>query len=476
MKKYSLKGYIAYAVAIFILVITNSCSTLNKNESTNSAYILYNANIVNVKDGTISKSDAIVIDKGTIKHIGSAIDLKKSFAKNNQYNLSGRYVIPGLWDMHVHVDKLSRDYEHSERMLSLFTLNGVTSIREMGGDYEKISRLKSATKTNSLLPSLYNAGPIFENKKWLDRLALDDPELASERIGIADPSRVSGVLDSILKLDIDFIKIRTAASDSVFFELADQCKKKGIKLCGHIDGKVDLYEAVKSGINSIEHVDIFQLKEKDMTDSKMDSIVSLMEDLKTGYCPTLLVFKTLRIYSLKKAHEFLQDSTDSKFPMRAYASQRLIEKSDQSVGWAVSAKKVVPWEDWEVSFLRFADKIVKSNVPILAGTDGSNALILPGFSLLTELEMYQNELHMTPLHVLQSATMNAANFFELSHKTGYIKEGYDADLVILEKNPLENIKNLRSIYNVIKSGKIIDQNERKKRLKKVRDYNINNRL
>jgi imidazolonepropionase-like amidohydrolase len=125
----------------------------------------------------------------------------------------------------------------------------------------------------------------------------------------------------------------------------------------------------------------------------------------------------------------------------------------------------------ETNFLKFANKIVSNNVLVLAGTDGANALVLPGFSLHEELKLYDSELKMTPLQILQSATINPVKYFGLQN-TGLVKEGFIADLVVLDKNPLENIDNIQTINSVIKSGKLISNTEINKQLKMIRKYNI----
>ena len=204
--------------------------------------------------------------------------------------------------MHAHIDKLSTDFEHSKSMLSLFTLNGITSIREMGGNWSKIKKLQEASNQSHFLPSIFTAGPILENKAFVDWVAKvdNDPEFKKQRVRIGTPLEVERIIDSVIKLGVDFLKIRTAASKEVFFEIAKQAELKGIKFAGHVDAKVNLYEAVKSGISSLEHLDIFQLSS--MSDTKMDAIVLLMKEMKTGYSPTLTYFKKHRIYDLSLIH------------------------------------------------------------------------------------------------------------------------------------------------------------------------------
>ena len=448
------------------LILFYACS--NPKKINKAALLINNASIINVTDGSLLKGRSILIDNGVIQSIGTYAQLRNLALKKNHIDIEHKYVIPGLWDMHAHIDKLSIDFEHSKSMLSLFTLNGVTSIREMGGNWSKIKELQEASNQSHFLPSIFTAGPILENKAFVDWVAKvdNDPEFKKQRVRIGTPLEVERIIDSVIRLGVDFLKIRTAASKEVFFEVAKQAKLKGIKFAGHVDAKVDLYEAVKSGISSLEHLDIFQLSS--MSDSKMDSIVLLMKQLKTGYSPTLTYFKKHRIYDRTKIKSFLNDSTYSTFPKRGYVSKRLLEKSLLAIKRSEGSK--VPWKKMESNFLKFAKKIVNNNVHLLAGTDGANALVLPGFSLHEELKLYHSALKMTPLQILQSATINPAKYFDLQN-SGLVKEGFIADLVVLDKNPLESIDNIQSINSVIKSGKLISNAAINKQLKMVRMYN-----
>ncbi|MEH6535774.1 MAG: amidohydrolase family protein [Psychroserpens sp.] len=450
-----------------LLIFLYGCSDSKKVSE--SALLIYNANIINVIDGSILSGQSILIDNGIIQSIGTHASMKNLALENNHINIENKYIIPGMWDAHVHIDKLSNDIEHSSRMLSLYTLNGITSIREMGGNWSKIKKLKEKSMQLYYLPTIFTAGPIFENKAFVDWVVKqdNDVEFGQQRIGISTPEEVPFLLDSVLKLGVDFIKVRTAASPDTFFEIAKQCKKNGVKFCGHVDAKVDLYDAVNSGISSLEHVDIFQLT--GMTESKMDSIVLLMKTLNTYYCPTLTYFKQHRIYNKDTIKAFLSDSTFTTYRKRAYASKSLLDKSKQAIGWAEESQ--VPWKKMESNSLKFGKKIVESNISILAGTDGANALVLPGLSLFEELKLYETEFQMDNLSILQTATINPAKYFNIQD-IGLVKEGFIADLVILDKNPIENIENIKTTNSVIKSGKLITKDEIHKRFKKIRKYNM----
>lgn len=462
-KKLSVSSLIAW-----LILSLYSCNSPNK--ASENAILLYNTNIISVNDGSIQEKKAILIDSGEIKSIGEYQVLKDRVNPENHFNYENKYVIPGLWDAHVHIDKLSDDMSHSESMLSLYTLNGVTSIREMGGNWPVIKTLKQKSTQSNFLPTIYSAGPIFENKAFIDWVVEidNDIEFGKQRIGVSAPEEVSSLIDSVLNLGVDFIKVRTAASPEVFFEIAKQCKKHNVKFCGHVDAKVDLYDAVNSGISSLEHLDIFQLT--GMSDSKMDSIVSLMKERNTSYCPTLSYFKQHRIYDKEEIKAYLYDSTNSSYPDRAYASERLLDKSKHAISGA--EKSPVPWKAMESNFLKFGKKIAEADVSILAGTDGANALVLPGFSLHEELKLYETELNMDNLSIIQSATINPAKYFGLKN-LGQVKEGFVADLVILDENPLNKIDYIKGVHAVVKSGNLISQKTINNRLRSLQQYNRN---
>lgn len=459
-----MKNYVL-STLFLLLLLSISCTTPNEN-----AILLYNVNIIDVQDGSIDSNKAILIENDRIKTIGSFESLKKSASKQNQFDYSGKFVIPGLWDSHVHIDKLSKDPVHAEDMLSLYTLNGVTSIREMGGDWAIIKPMREKAKQSDLLPRILSAGPIFENKDYVDWIVEidNDPEFRRQRISVSKPEQVPFLVDSVLGLGVDFLKVRTAASPDVFFELAKQSNIHNVKFSGHVEASIDLYEAVNSGINSLEHVDIFQLT--GMSESKMDSVVNLMKSLNTAYCPTLMYYKKHRLDDKNEINAFLYDSTFASHPDRAFASASLLKKSQQAIRGAEGSP--VPWKEMTPNFFKFGKKIARNDGIILAGTDGANALVLPGFSLLDELVLYNSELEMDNLQILQSATVNPAQFFEMDD-LGLVKEGFIADLVVLDYNPLEDIHHMKNIHSVVKSGRLITNQEIEIRFNKIREYNMN---
>lgn len=454
-------------LVLLLLFIISGCSGDKKNIYSDEVIVLANAQIVDVVDGSIKSQQSVVIDGGLIQEIGAEDEITAGIPLDNHIDVEGRFLIPGLWDSHVHIDKLASDSSHAALMLQLYTINGVTSIREMGGNWEKIKRLSKAAKENAHLPTIYSAGPILENKAFVDWVAQEDPQFAIERVGIAEVDEVAGKIDSLNQLGVDFIKVRTAASAEVFFEIARAVKEKGLQFAGHVDAKVDLYEAVEAGISSLEHVDIFQLN--NMSEAGMDSVIVAMERQRTAYCPTLIYFKQHRIIDKGPIKAFLADSSYSTYPERVYASKSLLNKSREAIGWAEESS--VPWKEMEPAFLTFAKKVADSKAPVLAGTDGVNALVLPGFSLHDELQLYKSELNMTPLEILQSATINPSVYFGLEKRVGKVEENYVADLVILDKNPLEDIQNTKSIYAVIKSGLMMTQGEIAKKAEEIATYN-----
>ena len=437
----------------------------------NSQLLLFGAKIIDVTNGQILSENSILIQDGIIKKIGFYEDLNEQYRAANKKNVTGKFIVPGLWDSHAHVDQLSYDPDHALDMLSLYTMNGITSIREMGGDWNVIKRLKKASMTKKELPAIYTAGPIFENKAFVDWVAEidNDPEFKKQRIGLTSVNSVKTKVDSVYDLGVDFFKIRTAPSEEVFFELIKQGEQKGVKVFGHVDSKIDLYDAVNAGIASLEHFDIFQLS--GMSESKMDSIVNLMKELNTGYSPTLIYFKRFRIYSKEQQRFFLEDTMAQSFSQRAYVSKSLLNKALLSLSRAEESQ--VPWKKLEENFSKFAEKIAKEGVAVLAGTDGANGLILPGFSLHEELMLYSTELGMSNLSILQSATINPAKALRIDN-LGLIKEGYQGNILVLDGNPLEDVQNLNRIHLVINKGFPIDKKEIEDTLQSIRNKNLNN--
>ncbi|CAN5238288.1 hypothetical protein BH23BAC1_BH23BAC1_51130 [soil metagenome] len=201
-------------------------------------YWIKNINIINVENGEVLKNQHVKIEKGKIVSIVEKVKKVKSEIINGQ----GKYLIPGLWDMHVHLDMVG------EASMPLFLNYGITGVRDMGGDINVIKKYKKQPE----IPTIISAGAILESPRFYQIVSmLLGEEVAKSRVPFGDPTEAGQLVDSLVASGSDFIKIRTDASQEVFEALGRACKERGVTFSGHIDRNIDFMTTIKSGIGSI---------------------------------------------------------------------------------------------------------------------------------------------------------------------------------------------------------------------------------
>ncbi|WP_299465605.1 amidohydrolase family protein [uncultured Microscilla sp.] len=421
--------------------------------------VLQNVQIVDVQSGKVKPHQTVIIEKDRIKKIGKNLNIPR---KAQVINAQGKYLIPGLWDMHVHLSMVG------ETSFPLFIANGVTGVRDMGGDYAKLKRWRIEEKTGKrLMPVFKTPGAILENALWYNAVKgiFGEEELKKERIVVHNPKHAHQIIDSIKSIGVDFVKMRNVIDRKTFFAIADACKKQGLKLVGHLpDRQVSIEEAVKTGFVGLEHAFFFSLMKK--TKEERQKVYTTMKQCQVYYTPTLMADENAHLTPVAKTNAIVYDEANKVDPRRQYIHPEMIEfwKLNQEM-WKESPPS--PWHKWLEKFHAYSKEMHQSGVKILAGVDLPVPPMLPGWSLHQELELLVKKMGLSPLEALRAATLNAAEFMEITQDYGAVVEGKKADLVLLSANPLENISNTQKVTLVIKNGKVYDETAREQMLTEV---------
>ena len=433
--------------------------------------LVSNANIVNVENGTILFSKDIWIENDHILKITPHNSKqKKSFIT---IDATGKYVIPGLWDMHTHIV----DYDWVPK---LYTALGITGIRIMHGG-SLVDSIVANRKDGFFrgFEFLY-AGPIVDGPgpNWPGTAIANNPEEGRRIVRLHH------------KKGYDFVKVYDKLDYDTYMAIADECKSLNFPFAGHVPMSVTTEQAIEVGQKSIEHslgLELattnpycFNSKINDSTfktrgeiiseflhlyDSSLNSkFLAITSGKNTWFCPTMV------------SHRNLAYANDSLF--RKDIRLKYIPKEEQDYwfgkdlempAYMESSKQ---YEEAEIDFYKLTlsslKPMLQSGARFLAGTDTSNPNIYPGFSLHDELQLFV-EAGFTELEALQTATINPAIYAGREKELGTIEEGKIANLVILEKNPLKNIKNTLSIIGVMRRGEYLN----KEALIKLLDYNKN---
>ena len=426
---------------------------------------------VSVIDATGAPARAdrmVVIEDGRIRSIGK----NRKVPGATVIDASGKFLIPGLWDMHVHGAGRA-DY------LDLFVANGVTGIRDMFDSLSEINKRRAEIRDGSRRgPRIVAAGRV-----------LDGPTpILPGATAINNAREAEAAVDAAAAEGCDFVKLYSLLPRDAYFAAAARAKERGLPFVGHVPESISVAEASDAGQRSVEHLtgvlmacssrenelrsqlaaDIrggsalsvgyrtFLYCSAEALESfsrdKADALFGRFTRNATWHCPTLTV---LRGFAYLDTEEFTSDPRVIFLP----AWLRLIwNPKGGFVTQYLTHEDFANLKQGLRKDLELVGMMRRAGVNLLAGTDTSGPYCFPGFSLHDELELLVRG-GLTPMEALQAATLNPARFLGQSDRLGTVEAGKIADLVLLEANPLEDIRNTRKIAGVVLGGGFIARAE-----------------
>lgn len=388
---------------------------------------------------------------------------------------SDKFLIPGLWDMHVHL----RDLEGT---LPLFVVNGVTSVRDMGSELAATASIRDQVRTGARIgPRIRTSGMMVESASWVTQYvellrsqgsseqAID--EFLRTRITVGSVEEAEMVVDSLLAGGADFIKIRHAESPEVFAAISDAAGRAGTHLSGHYVWILGLDESADLGQRSIEHNILPGFDRK--SPEQKQAIFDALRRNGAHLVPTL-VTNAAETSPMQQVRAMAEDSTGLLDPRNRYVS-RSIRASWLEYVAVNEADDERPPPDVILGMIagsnRFLSGAYLSGVRMMTGTDVPTTGTFLGFSLHDELELLVETFGMTPHEALSAATSVPAEFLGLDAELGTIEAGMLADLVLLDRDPLAEIGNTRCIDTVIADGRVYDRATRQRLLSEIESAN-----
>jgi imidazolonepropionase-like amidohydrolase len=393
-------------------------------------------------------------------------------------NAVGKFLIPGLWDMHVH-------FTETERTFPMFIANGVLGVRNTGGNAEDVFHWREEVAKGKLLgPRIVACGPI-----------VDGPQIVAHgpAVGVGTPVAGRKVVETLKQQGADFIKVYDGVPRDTYFAIVDEAKKQGIPVVGHVPLSITTMEASDAGQKSIEHLGSIlegssgaevelrnwkgaPAKEGDFSaiprriaargdrmletydEQKAQQLFAHLVKNQTWQVPTLVAKRSLDFIDdiSRNGDERLKYIPQSE--QQWWSPQKNFLFRYRTPEYIVYSKRLFQKE------LEIVGAMHRAGVQFMTGTDVSVPYVFAGFSLHDELALLV-QTGFTPMEALQAATSNPAIFFGELSSQGTIERWKIANLVLLEANPLENIRNTKRINAVVLGGRYLPKDALQKMLR-----------
>lgn len=444
-----------------------SVSVLFSSQLFAQTIFIKNTNIIDVETGKVVSNKHIIIKDGIISQIANGTKIFK-IKTDTIIDGKGKYLMPGLWDMHTHV-------WNDASTFPLLIANGITGIRGMFESMYSVNKWREDISKGRITgPLLFVAGPIVDGPKpiWPGSVAVSNEAEGRQAV------------DSLkYKLKVDFIKTYSLLSYNSYMAIADECKKQNIVFAGHVPNEVSVVEAANAGQKSQEHLYGMMEIASDSSDywfayqkgtvkdsvwkerstrkaflfrtyneSKLKAALKKIKKTNTYICPTLTVNRgvanindtaLLNDRRMEYMGAFMKNNWDYRKDFRF--------KNRTDTDFA-QAKREYGLK------LKITKLVYDAGIPILAGTDFPNPHCYIGFGLHDELKLLV-KAGLAPSSALQTATINPAKYFGIENTEGSVSVNKNANLVLLSKNPLLDIANTESIEMVFIKGKPFTKNQ-----------------
>ncbi len=442
------------------------------------AFALTNVTVVDVRDGHLLRNYTVIISGNRITQVASGTQVRIPAAAQ-VIDAQGRYLIPGLWEMHAH---------QVRNFLGLYIANGVTGVREMGNSAMPLPQtvaLRERIARGELSgPRFFAAGPTVDAR----------PSASVNLVSALNAEQGRAAVDSLRRAGADFIKVYSGLDRDTYFAIADTSRRLGLPLAGHLPNAIGLGEAGRAGQRSVEHLTLGTAGGLlPMCSSQPDSLARTIQELDgmrvgvnvanapsslqtrrramvrlavESYDETLCAAHVRQLAAFRMWHTptlmagmrrpEVHDDRILQDPRLDYIGQPLRGTWETARANHVSIFTEGDDSAFQELLLRIVRQLHGAGIELLAGTDAPGPFVYPGFSLHEELALLVRA-GLTPLEALRTATWNPARYWAMDNSLGSVEAGKLADLVLLDANPLEDISYTQRIRAVVANGRYYDR-------------------
>lgn len=416
-----------------LCVLAATAVALASSAPQSQSVAITGVNVVNVLDGRILPNRTIAI-RGTT--IASVILDGPPPEGARVVDGRGKFAIPGLWDMHVHIEMTGAAW------LPLYVANGVTGIRDMGSDLDFILKLRDGAATGEMVaPQIVAAGPILD----------DAPGEWPFRMRVTTSERGRSAVQLLKRRSVDLVKVHNYTPRDVFFAVVEEARRQNLPVAGHVPLTVSIQEGVDAGMRSIEHLS---------EDGRVWKACSGGSTYRPQACRAFFEMLARRGVWQTPTLRALEELTAIGTSASRISPDHLAYANSGFLAMHAANQRVFVTRPELVTILRSLAAVASdvtrdmaaAGVGILAGCDG----LIAGFCVHDELAAMVAG-GMTPLAALQTATVNPARYLGRASTQGTVAAGSPADVVLLDSNPVEDVGSVRRIHAVIRSGRVFDR-------------------
>jgi imidazolonepropionase-like amidohydrolase len=443
---------------LFLIAVAIGLQAQDIVNSTEREIVLTSVNVISMENDQVQSNQTVIVKNGKITAIGKNLKYGKDALVIDG---KGKYLIPGLAEMHAHVPPID-DIEPMKDVLKLFAFNGITTIRGMLGHPRHIE-LRTKVQSGEILgPRFYTSGPSANG---------NSVKSVEDAIKLVKDEKAMGY---------DFIKLHPGLTKETFAALSKAAQEVGMPYAGHVSYKVGVWMTAESKYATIDHLDgmvealvpdieniteqqngLFGMFSSEKADeSRIPKVLNALKDNNVWLVPTQALAE--RWFAPAATPELMNSAPEMKYMDAKTRENWMNSKKTLMANPQYNADKIN-------KFIALRRKLIleshKAGVGILLGSDGPQIFNVPGFSVHHELK-YLVDAGLTPYQALQTGTVNVAKFYNAPDR-GTIKVGNVADLVLLNSNPLQDIKNTTAIEGVMLNGRWLSKSYIEAEMKKL---------
>lgn len=417
--------------------------------------------VVDIANGNLLLNQTVVVVGKRIAAVGPSGSVRIPRG-SRVIEASGRYLMPGLWDAHTHLSYAG------DCVLSVLVAHGVTSVRDLGGALRDVRVWQRRIAAGDTLgPRIKVAGPNIESARWLalvTKLLESTEDLkqysrlfhsSSPRLSVGNPQQARAAVATLARLGVDVVKFRNLGGAD-FRTLAAEAKRRGMLLVGHSPSDLSLAEASDAGMASFEHGETVSNRLVGVSEQNRAEQFARLARNNTMITPAPIADYRSTLSTDEEMRTAISDTTGSLDSRNAYVSRSLRETWQ----FAYDTRRFNGEQDWAAFFRRSAEDLRaahRAGVQMMVGTDFGVIRVYPESSVHEEMALMVGQIGMRPAEVLRAATLNPARFSGMERSLGTVEPGKLSDLVLLDADPLSDIRATQRISGVVLAGQFLDR-------------------